>query len=449
MPAAPIPANEERRLAALREYDILDTPKEASFDRVTRLASKLLNVPMSVVSLVDRERQWFKSCVGVDVSETPRGPSFCSHVILSERVLNVPDATKDPRFCDSSLVTGPPFIRFYLGIPLRSLSGFNIGSFCAMSPEPRVASEADVAMARELADIVCSELELRLALKQLQVKHSRTLHLEKMSSVGRLASGIAHEINTPMQFVGDNTHFLQESFQTFRSLIENYETLTKSVRLKGLFAEECAVIQEKATEADLPFLFKEIPVALKQSLEGVTRVKQLVGAMKTFSYAGKDDKTCLDLNKGIESTVTISGNEWKYNSELVMELDPDLPWVPCDISELNQVILNMITNAAHSIQEAIEAGLIVWGRIRIKTTQENNQAVIEVEDNGMGIPESLIDKIFDPFFTTKKFGMGMGQGLAIAHNTIVHKHKGTLGVISEPRHGARFRITLPLERNNP
>jgi GAF domain-containing protein len=167
MPAAPIPENEELRLAALQEYDILDTPAEASFDRVTKLACRLLNVPMSVVSLVDKERQWFKSCVGVDVTETPRAPSFCSYTILTDQVLNVPDATQDPRFFDSALVTGSPYLRFYLGIPLRSSSGFNIGSFCAMSPEPRTILEPDLVVAQELAAIISTELELKLALKHV------------------------------------------------------------------------------------------------------------------------------------------------------------------------------------------------------------------------------------------------------------------------------------------
>jgi two-component system, NtrC family, sensor kinase len=448
MPAAPIPENEELRLTALREYDILDTPPEASFDRITRLACRLLNVPMSVVSLVDKERQWFKSCVGIDVTETPRSPSFCSYTILSDQVLNVPDATQDPRFYDSALVTGSPFLRFYLGIPLRSSSGFNIGSFCAMSPEPRTILESELVVARELAAIVSTELELKLALKHLRQNHAQVLHLEKMSSIGQLSAGVAHEINTPMQFLGDNTHFLKDSFFLLKSLISSYEDLVKTARDDGAYVEKCKAIMEKETEADLSFLSKEIPSALDQSLDGISRVTNLVSAMKTFAHPGEDKKKFANLNKGIEATVTISHNQWKYCSELVTELAGDLPSIPCLISELNQVVLNMIVNATHSIEDAIAKKLITRGLIRIKTSRVENNAVIDFEDNGMGIPKAIINKIFDPFFTTKKVGKGTGQGLAISYDIIVNKHGGSVHITSEPEKGASFRILLPLEEAN-
>jgi signal transduction histidine kinase len=445
MPAAPIPKNEELRLAALREYDILDTPPEASFDRITKLACQLLKAPISVVSLVDKERQWFKSCIGVDVTETPRAPSFCSYTILSDQVLNVPDATQDPRFFDSALVTGSPYLRFYLGIPLRSSSGFNIGSFCVMSPEPRTILDSELLIARELAAIISTELELKLALKQLRENHAQVLHLEKMSSIGQLSAGVAHEINTPMQFLGDNTHFLKDSFLLLKGLISSYEDLSKAARNDGVYVERCKAIMELEAQADLAFLSKEIPSALDQSLEGISRVTQLVSAMKTFSHPGESEKKFSNLNKGIEATVTISHNQWKYCSELVTDLAADLPNIPCLISELNQVVLNMIVNSTHSIEDAIGKKLITRGLIRIKTSHTKTHVVIDFKDNGVGIPKAIINKVFDPFFTTKKVGKGTGQGLAISHVIVVDKHGGSIQVTSEPDKGASFRILLPLE----
>jgi signal transduction histidine kinase len=411
---------------------------------LTKIACQLLNVPMSVVSLVDKERQWFKSCVGVDESETPRAPSFCSYTILSDRVLNVPDATQDPRFSDSALVTGPPFIRFYLGVPLRSSSGFNIGSFCAMSTEPKIISEAEMQMARDLAAMVSSELELRLALKRLKESHVQMLHMEKMSSIGRLATGLSHEINTPMQFISSNAQFLEESFLDLKGLVTSYTSLATKLGEKGLFPEECDSIREQEKEMDLPFLVKEVPVALEQTLKGISRVRGLVTAMQTFSAPGQEQMSQADLNQGIEATVAISHNEWSTNSKLVTTLDKNLPLVPCILGDMNQVILGMIDNSVDSIQEAIDSNRIKEGLIRITTARAGDQALIVIEDNGAGIPTTAISKVFDPFFTTKKIGKGTGQGLAIAHDIIVNKHQGTVQVASEPGEGSSFCITIPL-----
>ena len=268
-------------------------------------------------------------------------------------------------------------------------------------------------LARELVAKSKTEQILNGALKKLRENHVQVLQLEKLSSIGQLAAGVAHEINTPMQFVGDNTHFLKESFKSLESLLSSYDKLAQVACKDGVFAEVCAEVTEKITALDLAYLVTEIPVALDQSLQGISRVTDLIFAMKTFSHPGQEEKKSANLNEGISATVTISRNEWKYSAELVTELAADLPRVPCVIGQLNQVILNMIINATHSIQDAIEKQVITRGLISIKTFRENDEAVILIEDNGMGIPVEVVGKIYDPFFTTKQVGKGTGQGLAI------------------------------------
>jgi signal transduction histidine kinase len=299
-------------------------------------------------------------------------------------------------------------------------------------------------IARELAVKSKTEHVLNGALKKLRENHVQVLQLEKLSSIGQLAAGVAHEINTPMQFVGDNTHFLQESFKSLASVLSSYDRLALAARKDGVLRDECAEITGKMAEVDLPYLITEIPGALDQSLQGIARVTDLVSAMKTFTHPGQEEKKSADLNEGISATVTISRNEWKYSAELVTELASDLPKVPCVISQINQVVLNMIINAVHSIQEAMEKKVITRGLIRLKTFREGNQAVITIEDNGMGIPPEVVGKIYDPFFTTKQIGKGTGQGLAITYDIVVNKHQGGIEVTTEPRQGACFRITLPL-----
>jgi signal transduction histidine kinase len=313
-----------------------------------------------------------------------------------------------------------------------------------MSTEPKIISEAEMQMARDLAAMVSSELELRLALKRLKESHVQMLHMEKMSSIGRLATGLSHEINTPMQFISSNAQFLEESFLDLKGLVTSYTSLATKLGEKGLFPEECDSIREQEKEMDLPFLVKEVPVALEQTLKGISRVRGLVTAMQTFSAPGQEQMSQADLNQGIEATVAISHNEWSTNSKLVTTLDKNLPLVPCILGDMNQVILGMIDNSVDSIQEAIDSNRIKEGLIRITTARAGDQALIVIEDNGAGIPTTAISKVFDPFFTTKKIGKGTGQGLAIAHDIIVNKHQGTVQVASEPGEGSSFCITIPL-----
>ena len=254
---------------------------------------------------------------------------------------------------------------------------------------------------------------------------------QKLEAIGQLAAGIAHEINTPTQYVGDNLRFLKESFGELDSVIEQLVEAGGGQARKAL------------DDADFEYLKEEIPRALNQSLEGVDRVAKIVRAMKEFSHPARE-KTATDLNRAIQSTITVASNEWKYVAEMDMDLDANLPSVHCSPAEFNQVVLNMIVNAAHAITDVVGDGGKGKGKITVKTRADGEWAIVEISDTGTGMPLHIQQRIFDPFFTTKEVGKGTGQGLAIAHNVIVDKHAGSIKVTSAPGQGTTFHIRLPI-----
>jgi PAS domain S-box-containing protein len=264
---------------------------------------------------------------------------------------------------------------------------------------------------------------------------------QKLEAVGQLAAGIAHEINTPIQYVSDNIRFLKDSFSDLSGLI-GY--------LKGLEARSAdhqilpADISQALKAADADYLLAEIPKAVDQSLDGVGRVAGIVRAMKDFSHPATD-RTPLDINRAMASTATVASNEWKYVAELKTDFDPDLPAVPVMPGDFNQVILNMIVNAAHAIGDVVGDGAHARGTITLSTRKVGDCAEIRISDTGCGMTPEVAARIFDPFFTTKAVGKGTGQGLAITHNVIVEKHGGTITVESTPGSGTTFVIRLPLE----
>jgi len=263
--------------------------------------------------------------------------------------------------------------------------------------------------------------------KERDAREIQLRHNQKLESIGQLASGIAHEINTPTQYIGDNLHFLKESFGEISSLLALHGSLLPQAALKA---------------ADTPYLMEEIPKALDQALEGVTRVATLVKAMKEFSHPGQREHAPADLNRAIESTITVARNEWKYVATMETDLDSTLPLVSCLVSDLNQVLLNIIVNASHAIADTARDGSM--GVIAIRTRKVGDCAEIRIRDSGGGIPEAARDRIFEPFFTTKGVGKGTGQGLAIAHSVVVDKHDGTIHFETELGRGTEFVIRLPL-----
>ncbi len=268
---------------------------------------------------------------------------------------------------------------------------------------------------------------------------------QKLESIGQLAAGIAHEINTPIQYVGDNTRFLEEAFSGIGQVHLLYDQLMERLKTSGPVDEILAKIEDAGEELDVGYLWQEVPGAISQSMEGIERISTIVRAMKEFSHPGGDEKTNIDLNRAIESTITVARNEWKYVAEIETDLDPDLPLVPCVPGEINQVILNMVINAAHAITEKQQTnGSGQKGKITVGTRLRDGSVEISIKDTGTGIPENIKSKIFDPFFTTKEVGKGTGQGLAISHSVVVDKHGGSIGFDSEAGKGAEFFIRLPL-----
>lgn len=284
--------------------------------------------------------------------------------------------------------------------------------------------------------------EQKKNLKDREILHAQLLQTHKLESVGQLASGIAHEINTPTQFVMSNISFLDDAFADIEKMVE---TLVRDHAEKALSED---VMKNALQVADWSYLAKEIPIAIKQSREGLTRITRLVQAMKEFSHPGGGKAELVDINRIIETTATVARNEWKYSAELQLDLAPDLPGILCLASEIGQVFLNLLVNGAHAITEKLgrtpEGGK---GRITITTRADGPFVTIQVTDTGCGIPDSARAKIFEPFFTTKAVGRGTGQGLAIAYDVVTRKHGGTLTFSTEVGKGTTFTVRLPILKN--
>ena len=282
---------------------------------------------------------------------------------------------------------------------------------------------------------------------KMQESRAAEAQTRKLESIGQLAAGIAHEINTPTQFVGDNIRFLKDAFSDLNQLLEKHQELLQAVKENSVTDELVTEVGAEIERVDLEFLNEEVPQAIEQSIEGVERVARIVKAMKDFSHPGENALSDIDLNGAINSTLTVAANEWKYVAEMKTDFDSSLGKVPCLPGEFNQVILNLVVNAAHAIEETDrvrkDGGK---GTISISTRKKGEWAEIRINDNGVGIKESAKERIFDPFFTTKEVGKGTGQGLYIAHQVIAEKHLGRIWVESEPGKGATFIILLPIAR---
>ncbi len=272
-----------------------------------------------------------------------------------------------------------------------------------------------------------------------QLTQARTLE-----AIGRLAAGIAHEINTPTQYIGDNVRFLRDAFSSLLRVFASCERILEAATAGGVAHDLLSELRQAVEEADLGYLREEIPAALSEALRGVDRIARIVLSVKEFSHPVRRKMAETDINRAIEATASVSRNEWKYVAEVVTDLDPNLPRVVTYPGELNQALLNLIVNAAQAIGEVTDGGRAGKGTITIKTSTEGGHAVIRIADTGPGIPPEVADKVFEPFFTTKEPGRGTGQGLAIAHDAIVGKIGGQISFETNPGGGTTFTIRLPL-----
>ena len=300
--------------------------------------------------------------------------------------------------------------------------------------------DVSISPIRDHMGTVSAYLIIKRDISQQLNMEQQLLRAQKLEAVGQLAAGIAHEINTPTQYVGDNIRFLKDSFEAVAAFIASINKL-------GSTATDGKVLMDDLIGAlnavDAEYLLAEIPTAIEQSIDGVERVSKIVRAMKDFSHPATE-RTPLDINRAISSTATVASNEWKYVAELQTDFDIDLPAVPVMPGDFNQVILNMVVNAAHAIGDVVGDGGNGRGLITLSTRRVDHEAEIRISDTGCGMTPETAARIFDPFFTTKAVGKGTGQGLAMAHNVIVVRHGGTIKVESAPGTGTTFIIRLPL-----
>lgn len=305
-----------------------------------------------------------------------------------------------------------------------------------------IAVGADITARREEARIK-RELQAQL-LNEMQERERIAIELrlaQKLESVGRLAAGVAHEINTPIQYVGDSIHFLKSAVDDLESLLAQYRGAFERIAAGEASADVLEDVKQAESRADIEFLCAEVPKAFDRTLEGVDRVAGIVRAMKEFAHPDANEQGLADINHALETTLTMARNEYKYLATIETKLEP-LPEVMCNIGELNQVFLNLIVNAAHAIQESGKN--VSTGRITVSTQASDQFVSISIADNGCGIPQVNIDKVFDPFFTTKEVGKGTGQGLAITRTIVIEKHGGNIDLQSTVGEGTRFVIKLPI-----
>jgi two-component system, NtrC family, sensor kinase len=413
MKKANIPANERERLKALLEYEILDTVPESSFDDFTILASSICGTPIALISLIDEDRQWFKSKVGLDAPETPRDVSFCGHAIHGRDIFVIEDSRLDERFADNPLVTGFPEVRFYAGAPLVTPDGFAIGTLCVIDHQARKITPQQTKALESLARQVIIHLELKKNLKKNQALFSEMKQLSqtieeqnqklmeagKLVAIGEMASGIAHEINNPLAIIQGRTDILIDQIEQGDS---------KEELLKGL----------------------------GKIHRNIERISHIIEGLRMFTRSGESG-TFEDLNieDVIEETMMFCFEKFRNHGIEITKKSSSTARVSGCRADLSRVFLNLLNNSFHAIHKQEER----W--IRFELARTNDQLQISVTDSGKGIAEQIADKVMQPFFTTKPLGEGVGLGLSIAA-AIIKDHGGSIK-LDRASDRTRFILNLP------
>lgn len=503
MISAPLPINENERLKALLAYDILDTNSEKEFDDLVKLASQICESEISLVSLIDSERQWFKAKVGLDAPETHRDMAFCAHAILQDDVFEVENALEDERFHDNPLVADKDGlnIRFYAGMPLKNPEGLNLGTLCVIDNKPKKLTEAQKFALKTLGNQVMTQLELHLKfrglqeeMRKVQTAQRQLVETEKMATLGQLAANVAHEINTPLGAIrssADNSvvtmdellprlsGFLQglspKKSLAFNKLVE-YSTTSKSnfssrekraIKYKLVEKLDEANIDDSETLADFivelgaysnpelyePLLETKDPsytFKVAHQLSGIARnnkmiklatdkASKIIFALKNFS---RQDQTGEKTTIYINNSIedTLTLYQNQFKNGIDLQLHlEEIPEFMAYPDELVQVWTNLIYNA---IQAMKNKGKLTIST-KLKTDADNKKVLICVTDTGAGIPINIQDRIFDAFFTTKREGEGSGLGLDITKK-IVEKHNGKIWFETEMNKGTTFFVELPV-----
>jgi len=400
-----LPKNEQERIDALHSLQVLDTPTEEKFDRITNLAQILFDVPIALISLVDSNRQWFKSCAGLNARETPRGVSFCSHAILDDSTMVISDALEDPRFADNPLVTGPPHIRFYAGKPIKGPDNHKIGTFCIIDSKPRSLSKADRKMLNDLAAWAESELNTINLNNKLRKMNSELE--ESIRTKEELVAMISHDLNTPLSPIVMCSEMLESV--TTGPLNEKQERMVKTI-------QRCADRMDK--------LIHDIHDTYKLELKSLQLEKADINLENLIDE-------CAELiipliaEKQIELKTEINTHKRIY----------------ADKNRLVQVITNLVKNSIDFVGETN-------GRITIRVEEHDSSNILfSVGDNGVGIKPEVAEKIFDKFYKEpssqdRKYG-GSGLGLAICKG-IVEEHGGKIWVDTSNHNGSLIKFTIPV-----
>jgi len=460
----PVPPDETARLAALHDYGVLDSLPEQSFDDLTALAAFICGTPIALISLLDSDRQWFKSHHGLDATETPRSQAFCSHAIIKpEEVMVVPNALEDKRFADNPLVTEETHLRFYAGAPLVNEAGHALGTLCVIDREPRELNDAQKVALEALGRQVVAQLELlkrtrllqrqaaitqqkteelEVTVQQLQQAQTSLISTEKMSTLGYLVKGIAHEINNPVSFISGNLRHLNAYTDDLLTLLDLYQkqtTLEPSPELEALLEE-----------IDLEYLKQDLPNLYQSMGAGTTRIQSIVKSLKLFSRLDEKGLKNIDINVNLDAVLTllqVQCDEQELPIQIVREYGEGLPRIACDAGKINQAFMSIFQNAMDALKRSISNGLYSGDRPKITVTTaaiDSDHIKICISDNGSGILPEAQEKIFEPFFSTKPIGQGTGLGLAICRQ-IIHQHNGAIACISEQNLGTAFDVVLPVK----
>ncbi|AFY37476.1 GAF sensor signal transduction histidine kinase [[Leptolyngbya] sp. PCC 7376] len=407
---APLP-NESERLATLHRYDILDTPAEAAFDEIAAMAAELCNTPIALVSLVDQKRQWFKACIGLDAKETPREISFCGHAIHQDDILEVPDASKDPRFADNPLVTGAPYIRLYAGKPLRGFDGNKLGTLCIIAPEPRTLTKQERKILVFLGTQVERQLALRLALQQstqsLKLIQSQAKQLEAGNKIRtELISVLAHDLRSPLSSIEGIVEAFDQDLLDEDQLKALMQTLRPDLaRTSNQLTHVLQWIQQQMDAEKAPFIPFSIEAIATQTLDWVKQ-------------------------RAFDKQVILSA-----------DLEPDL-WGIGQPELVNIVWRNLLCNAIKYSNRQ--------DKVTLFASHDENEIVLGVKDTGLGInPETLQalrnhQRQASTKGTANEIGTGIGLMLC---RTYLQKMGSTLKIDSELSKGSTFSFRLPIDHN--